>query len=92
VGTARGKVVRRYIAANVRRLRVRHGWTQERLAELANIEPRYLQDVEKARTNLSLDVLVGLAQALKVDEWELFSPARLAPSRPGRPRKVKASN
>jgi DNA-binding XRE family transcriptional regulator len=87
VGTRRVLVVRRYIAANVKRLRLKNGLTQEALAEHAGIEPRYLQDVEKGRTNLSLAVLVGLAEALEVDERELLRPARLAPSKAGRPKR-----
>jgi transcriptional regulator with XRE-family HTH domain len=62
--------------------------TQEVLAERAGIEPRYLQEVEKGRTNLSLGVLISLALALKVDERDLLRPAaELPPTRPGRPPK-----
>jgi transcriptional regulator with XRE-family HTH domain len=54
----------RYIAANVRRLRLKRGWTQEQLAEHASIEPRYVHSLEAARANPTLKVLVDVAEAL----------------------------
>jgi transcriptional regulator with XRE-family HTH domain len=85
VASARAKLVLRYIAANVVRLRKRAGLTQEGLAEAADVEPRYVQEVERARTNLSIGVLVALAGALGVDERALLKPAKLSPPRTGRP-------
>ncbi len=76
----------RYVAANVRALRVRRGLTQEQLGERAGIEPRYVQDVERARTNLSFAVFVALANALDVVPARLLRPAEMPPARPGRPR------
>ncbi|MBI5479546.1 MAG: helix-turn-helix transcriptional regulator [Deltaproteobacteria bacterium] len=74
------------IAANTRRLRRLRGWTQEKLAEVAKLEPRYVRTVESGRANPSAAVLVALAQALAVKPGVLFRPARLVASRPGRPR------
>jgi transcriptional regulator with XRE-family HTH domain len=87
VASARGKLIQRYIAANVLRLRVRRGLTQEELAEAVGVEPRYVQEIERARSNLSIAVLVGLARALGVDERALLKPATLPPPRAGRPPK-----
>ncbi|MFI5303028.1 MAG: helix-turn-helix domain-containing protein [Polyangiales bacterium] len=75
----------RYVAANVRRLRAKAGLTQEELGERAEIEPRYLQDVEHARTNLSFAIFVRLATALDVDPRRLLRPAQMPPTRAGRP-------
>jgi transcriptional regulator with XRE-family HTH domain len=66
-----------YAAANVRRLRLLAGWTQEVLAEHAGIDWRSVQDVERARTNFTLAVLVNLADALEVDPRDLLRPATL---------------
>jgi transcriptional regulator with XRE-family HTH domain len=82
-------VVLRHIAANVRKLRLRRGMTQEQLAEAAHVEARYVQDVERAMTNLSIDVLVALASALEVDERMLFRPREMASPKVGRPPAVR---
>jgi transcriptional regulator with XRE-family HTH domain len=77
---------RRSVAANVRALRERRGLTQEQLAEAASIGPRYLQEVERARTNPSLEMLVAIADALGVDPRRLLRPAELEIRPPGRPK------
>jgi transcriptional regulator with XRE-family HTH domain len=76
----------RSIAANIRRLRVRRGLTQEKLAERADLAERYLQQVEAGSVNLSVGILVDLARALDVDPAVLLRPAELARPRKGRPR------
>ncbi|MBY0275762.1 helix-turn-helix domain-containing protein [Candidatus Binatia bacterium] len=81
----------RYVAANVRRLRERQGLTQEQLAGRAGVAPRYVQEVERARTNLSLKMLVSLADALDVDPRRLMRPAPpLTVARPGRPAHTRS--
>jgi transcriptional regulator with XRE-family HTH domain len=88
VRLARGKKVLRSIGANVRRLRVRAGLTQEALGELARVQARYVQDVERAHASqLSVVVLAAIADALEVDVRVLFRAAELFPARPGRPPK-----
>ena len=81
------------VAANVARLRVAKGLTQERLAEVAEIAPRSIQRIERAAQDLSISALVSVADALAVHPSALLKPARLAPARPGRPagRKPGAS-
>ena len=74
-----------YIAANVRRLRIKRGLTQEKLGEAVGLAPRYLQDVERGRSNISIAVLVRLADALGVDPRRLLRPAAPFPVKPGRP-------
>lgn len=53
------------IGVKIRELRKAKGWTQERLAELAGIEPSNLSHIERAATKLSLPTLVGIANALE---------------------------
>lgn len=76
------------IAANVRRLRVKRGLTQEGLAEAASQDLSYLQRVERGATNLSVGVLFALALALGVPPSHLVRKAKLPPVRRGRPPKA----
>ncbi|MBK9000869.1 MAG: helix-turn-helix transcriptional regulator [Myxococcales bacterium] len=80
------------IGANVRALRLRRGLTQEALAEKCAIEPRTVQSIERGRTNLSIAVLVSVAEALGVDSRILMRPGELPPARAGRPPKKKAAS
>ena len=79
----------RSIAANVRALRLDQGLTQQALAERANLEKSFLQKVERGRSNLSIETLVILADALRVAPERLLVPAQMqhrAVGRPPRPR------
>jgi len=78
-----------YVAANVRRCRERHDWTQETLAERADVDVKYLQRVERGTVNLSVCVLVALAEALGVRPSALFRSAFLPNPTRGRPRRKK---
>lgn len=76
------------IGRRVAEIRAGHGWTQERLAERLDVLPGYLQRIERGAQNLSVESLVKLALALKVEVVDLLSaPANRARRRPGRPRK-----
>ncbi len=85
----RSSRVRKSIGANVSRLRSELGLTQEQLGEKAKIQPRHLQDIERGRTNITINTLVALATALDVGEPDLLAPARLLPATKGRPPKKK---
>lgn len=74
------------IAANVRRLRLERGLTQDALAERADLEPRYVQRLETGATNPSAKILVRLAIALEADAGAFFVPAKLAVRAVGRPK------
>jgi transcriptional regulator with XRE-family HTH domain len=76
-----------FIAANTRRWRLRRGLTQEALAEMADLDLRFIQRIERGTTNLSVSALVALAAALGIGPSRLFRAAKLTPPRPGRPRK-----
>lgn len=79
----------RYVAANVRRLRLRAGLTQDGLAERANVETTYIARVESARINLTIGLLGQLADALGVPPGRLLRPATMHAITRGRPRKKK---
>lgn len=83
--SARAQELFAYIGANVYRARVRAGLTQEQLAEAAELDLRFLQRVERGKTNLSVAVVVALADALGVAPGSLFKKARLPEVQRGRP-------
>lgn len=63
---------RERIAVNIRRLRKAQALSQEHLAEIADFHRTYVSQVERCVTNISIDGLERLAQALKVDITELL--------------------
>jgi transcriptional regulator with XRE-family HTH domain len=79
----------RYVAANTGRLRRKHGWTQEVLAEKAGLEVRYVQQIEAGKSNMTLAILVNLATALDVHPRILLNEAEMKPAKPGRPPKKR---
>jgi transcriptional regulator with XRE-family HTH domain len=62
--------------------------TQESQAEVADLDLRFIQRIERGSTNLSVSVLIALAGALGISPTALFRQAILSPARPGRPRKA----
>lgn len=59
--------------AQVRRLRVEHGWSQEDLAERSGLHRNYVGGVERAERNIGLDNIVALANALGVPPSQLLT-------------------
>ncbi len=53
-------------------LRENKGWTQENLAERMDISSNYLSSIERGQENPTLDMLIKISGALKVEMWELF--------------------
>ena len=64
--------VLRLLGAQLRRLRLERELSQERLAELAGLNYKYLGRIELAKADPGADVLVRLARALRVPVGELF--------------------
>jgi transcriptional regulator with XRE-family HTH domain len=62
-------------AVNIRRLRTAKGLSQEQLAEVAQFHRTYVSQLERCVTNISIDGLERLAQALGVDIVELLQPS-----------------
>jgi transcriptional regulator with XRE-family HTH domain len=71
--TGGGKILRRVAAANIRRTRLALGWSQEALAHEAGLHRTFIGHVERGETNLSLDNLERLADALRVTGAALLS-------------------
>jgi transcriptional regulator with XRE-family HTH domain len=65
------------VAAAVRRLRRRHGWSQEQLGARANLHRTYVGAIERCEENITLRTLDQLADALGVEPRVLFGqPSR----------------
>lgn len=88
----------------VRALRLKHGLTQEQLAEKAGLDYKYYQRFELGMTAApSLSTLEGLGRALRVKPWLLLcddvsivvertgvnDPGRRVTPKPGRPKRTK---
>jgi len=54
------------IANNIRQLRAKYRYSQDILAEKANISTHYLSDLENEKGNPSVEKLINLAEALDV--------------------------
>ena len=71
----------RQFAARLRALRHARGWSQEKLAEEADMHRTYLAGIERGVRNPSLRNLIKLARALRTPLAELFAEATPAADR-----------
>lgn len=62
---------------NVRRLRAVSGFTQERLADKADLDPTYISGIERGVRNPTLAIIARLARALGVSLSELCKGVRV---------------
>ena len=60
------------IGSRIKELRKKKGLSQEELSEKAEITPNYLSRIERGTENPTLDMFIGLANALDVEMWEIF--------------------
>jgi transcriptional regulator with XRE-family HTH domain len=64
---------KKVVGMRIKTLRRGKGYSQERLAELAGINAKYLSSVERGEENPTLDLFIRLSQSLKVDIHEIFN-------------------
>lgn len=69
---ARGMNIRERLAANMRRLRQRRGWSQEEFAHHAGLHRTYVSDLERGARNPTIAVIGKLARALGVTAGDLL--------------------
>jgi transcriptional regulator with XRE-family HTH domain len=66
--------LRKILAGNIKKQREKLGFTQEKLAEKADISAAMMNDIEGCRTWISDKTLRKLSSALKIDPYRLFIP------------------
>jgi transcriptional regulator with XRE-family HTH domain len=64
------------LGENVRKLRAKKGWTQEKLAEVADLNPKYVGFVERGLKAPSVRNIVKLYNALGCSPSKLFEDIR----------------
>lgn len=72
---------------HLRRLREARGWSQQALADAADVSKPTIYRIETARYSATLDVLASLAQGLEIPLGELVSfagPTTQPGAEPGR--------
>lgn len=60
------------LGINISFYRRKRKLTQEQLAEMVNIEPNHMSNIELAKVGASLDVIFRIADALEVPVHKLF--------------------
>jgi transcriptional regulator with XRE-family HTH domain len=73
----------------IRRLRERAGYSQEKFAQMANIDRTYMSEIERGVTNVSLEMVYRLAKALDVTLVELFTEVESGGDAPRRSNKAQ---
>jgi transcriptional regulator with XRE-family HTH domain len=63
------------LGANLKRYRCFRGLSQAKLAEMVDISPNFISDIETGKRWLSSDTLVNLADALNIEVFEFLRPA-----------------
>lgn len=64
--------IKQRLGVKIKQLRKLKGLSQEKLANLAEIDRTYLPTIEKGERNVSIEVLERLAKALDVKVKDLF--------------------
>lgn len=65
--------VKSRFGSTVRRLREERGYSQEKLAERADLHRNYVGGIERGERNVALENIVKLARALSVSPRDLFA-------------------
>jgi transcriptional regulator with XRE-family HTH domain len=67
------KQLLKILSANIRRLRIEKGLSQEALAELAGLHRTYVGAVERAERNITLGTLAAFSHALGTTTPQLLT-------------------
>ena len=65
--------IKEKLGLKIKDLRLKKGWSQEKLALESNLDRTYLPSIEKGERNVSIEVVEKLAIALGVKIKELFN-------------------
>ena len=83
----RGSMVKAF-AKNIRRIRLKKKMTQEQVAEMAGINPKYLGEIERGLKSPTGPVIDKLAKALSVPVCAILSSKRCPCARNGMPEQI----
>lgn len=64
--------IKKKLGQKIKAIRKAKGFTQEKLAELIDIEPPSLSYIETGKFSPSVETLQKLANILQVDIWEFY--------------------
>jgi transcriptional regulator with XRE-family HTH domain len=80
-----------WLAANIRRRRIKQNKTQADFAEIVGLTPRYIATLETGTANPTATVLLQIADGLGMTLGELFRETT-TPAKRGRGRPRKSTN
>ncbi|MDR2942045.1 MAG: helix-turn-helix domain-containing protein [Treponema sp.] len=66
--------LRAIFGENLRKRRIFRGLSQAKLAEMLDISPNFISDIESGKRWVSSDTLVNFASALGVEAYEFLKP------------------
>jgi transcriptional regulator with XRE-family HTH domain len=69
--------LRLILGENLRRYRIIKGYSQAKLAEILDISPNFISDLETGKRWLSSDTLVSFSEILGVEPYELIKPKEI---------------
>ncbi len=67
------KIFYKKLGEKIRSLREKHKYTREEFAEISHVSTYYIGEIERAQKKPSLDILLKISKALKVEITELFT-------------------
>lgn len=69
---ARAGALRKLMGQRIRQLRKARGWTQQELAEKADLDYKYVGAVERGERNITLDNIEKIAAGFEAEVHQLF--------------------
>jgi len=70
--------LRTVFGENLKRYRIIKGFSQAKLAEILDISPNFISELETGKRWLSSDTLVNLSEALGVNPYEFLRPLEIS--------------
>lgn len=68
----------KFLSQNLRRVRIQRGFTQDKLAELVDMERRHYQRIETGKIpGLRVETVERIADVLKLEAADLMKPKRV---------------
>ena len=64
--------IKTLLGKNIKYYRCKKGYHQEQLAELLNVNPNYIDDLERGKHNPSIDLIAQLSEILNIEPSCLF--------------------